>query len=126
MNDQKKTKWPKVQNIRVSFKKRKPFVFRDKTNKEVSDLINEKYPISIRHIERIINSIHIKYPIASKTEISIVVKTFFEIIRENIILCNFISLFPIINNLRLTFFKKSNGYIVTKIKAITAKEMRKM
>jgi len=54
-------------------------------------IINKRYPIKLKELEGVIDSVHIRYPFLSKTEISIIVKTFFEMIRENLILGSIIN-----------------------------------
>ena len=50
--------------------------------KEIVSQVNSNLPLNLKHISNWIDRIHQQYPIVSKTDIAIIVKTFFESIRE--------------------------------------------
>lgn len=63
-----------------------PFHYLNKTKEEFRDYLNNKYPIGIKQFENIIHRIHSRYPILDKSEISIIVKTLVESIRDFIVM----------------------------------------
>jgi hypothetical protein len=56
------------------------------TPQQVVDIINEKLPISIKKLENLVNRVHLRYPLLTKTEIAVIVKGAFETMRDLLIL----------------------------------------
>ena len=47
--------------------------------------IQERFPVSIKFIQNILTRIHEQYPLADRTTIAVVVKAFFELLRQSLI-----------------------------------------
>lgn len=105
------------------------FTYKDRTYSEMVDYLNHKLPINLSLNEDLINKIHVKYPILSKTEISIVVKGIFQSIRDLLVankILNFNTLF--FNAKLLCFPQQKTGYMIPrlKVKIETPPTMRKL
>lgn len=68
--------------------------------------LNNKLPINLGGLEKIINSVHARYPILSKTEISLIVKALFEELREQLVHGNTINLLNIGSGIRIHTYCK--------------------
>lgn len=88
-----KTYINKIQNI----------VYKDLSTQEVIDYLNEEMPIKLIYNEELINRIYNRYPNVSKKEITIVVKTFFKVLREKLLEGRAITLTPIFGMFRTYF-----------------------
>lgn len=74
----------------------KPFSFKDLTHQQMVDLLNLEYPISLKYNEDLINRIHARYPLINKSQVSIIVTSIFQSLRDFLILgkvLNFNNLF---------------------------------
>jgi hypothetical protein len=85
----------KIKGKTGSFKKKSPsstkslktrFVFKKKTNAEISRLVDFIYPIKISNKEEFINRIYSRYPMVDKSSIALIVKIMFETMRLMLIL----------------------------------------
>lgn len=96
--------------MRITLKKLENNILRykDRTPEDVVDLLNKKIPISLKYNEDIINRIHAKYPLLSKTEISVVVLGVFQTIRDLLILNKEISVNGLFNHFRFIYGGKSD------------------
>jgi hypothetical protein len=95
----------------------KPFYFKEASHEEVSNLIDNELPINLKYNEDLINRIHQRYPIISKSEIAFIVKTIFQSFRELLILGDIINFHNVFFNTKLYFYsRKKNGYIIPNIR----------
>ena len=81
----------------------KDFFFKDMTNEEMLDLLNEELPVVIRYNEGLINRIHEKYPLISKYEISLIVRAVFQSFRDFMVLGKVINFNKFFCNVKLLF-----------------------
>ena len=58
---------------------------------EILSLLNKDYPIDINKLSPIIDVLHEKYPLISKTDITIIVKSIIESLRDLLIMGHIIS-----------------------------------
>ncbi len=58
------------------------FYYKDKTYQEIIDIIDKELPIHLKNNEDLINKIHQKYPLLTKSEIAVIVKGFFQCLRD--------------------------------------------
>ncbi len=97
-----------------------------KKDLEYQDLfnqLNKLYPINFKKYN-FINKIHAQYPLASKEEIALIVKTIFEVIREQVIEGYSVNVKFIFNEFRLDAI--NNGkYSFLKLKNRTFPSIRK-
>lgn len=89
-------------------KKRSNFFKFIKKNDDIINDINHHHPLKLNKIEYIIDKIHEKYPVASKTEIALVVKTTFEAIREFLVLGYVLNFNGLFFDTKLLFFPVKN------------------
>jgi hypothetical protein len=70
--------------------------------------LDQQLPIKISTLEDIINRIHTRYPLVSKIDIVIVIKSFFECIRYILYLNDTISINNFIGRMKLNKFYRSH------------------
>lgn len=66
------------------------------THQEMVDLINQENPVSLKYNEELVNRVYARYPLISKAEVGMIVKTIFQGMRDLLILgkvLNFNTLF---------------------------------
>ena len=101
-----------------------------RSSQELNQLIediNVNYPIKLKHIEDVINKIHNEYPFIEKNIIIIIVKYFFESLREVLILGHTIKINNYLTNMKLNIYNKfikKSYYLAIKTKLKTAKNIR--
>lgn len=77
------------------------------------DHLNTILPIKMRHLEPVINTITHKYPHLKKSQITLIVKTLLEEMRENLIRGNTITIKDLLFNMRLyTFCRMKNNKLI--------------
>jgi hypothetical protein len=106
----------------------KAFFFTDSTHKETYDRISKELPIGIKYNNDLVNRIYDKYPLLSKTEISIIVKLAFESIRELMVLGKILNFNNLFFDTKFHFFAyRKAGRILPalKVKISTPPPMRK-
>ena len=106
----------------------KPFFFKDLSKQEVVDILNMEYPINIKHNEDLVNRIHVRYPIISKTDISIIVKAVFQSFRDLLVLEKVLNFNTLFFDTKLFFFvHRCAGHILPalKVKISTPPKLRK-
>lgn len=94
-----------------------PFYFQYTTHQDVIDHINEYYPISLKYNKDLVERIHQRYPLISKAETGVIVKTIFGSIRELLLLgkiLNFNKLF--FDTKLLVFAHRRKGVIFPALK----------
>jgi hypothetical protein len=111
--------------IRSKVKKmNKPLPLKDGVElNNVIDDINKSFPINFKKYN-FIKSIHSKYPLAPKEDIALIVKTVFEVIRENMIDGYSFNIKNIFNEFRLVI-TSSNNFNFLKIKNKTFPTVRR-
>lgn len=105
----------------------KPFFFKNQSHQEVVNLLNDDYPINIKHNEDLVNRIYERYPFIEKSEVSIIIKTFFQTMRDLLILGKVLNFNNLFFNTKLHFFDyRKNGHILPslKVKISTPPPMR--
>lgn len=106
----------------------RPFFFKDRSHQDLLDLINKELPINLRYNEAMINRIYSRYPLISKTEISIIVRAVFQSFRDLLILGNVLNFNGLFFDTKLFFFQRfRKGRIVPsiKVKISTPPKLRK-
>jgi hypothetical protein len=113
-------KKPKV----VSF-----FQFKDLTYQQVVTEINKELPINLKHNEELVDRIHKKYPILTKTEISIIVKAVFQSLRDLLLLGKVLNFNTLFFDTKLYFFthlRDGNILPALKVQMSTPPPLRKI
>jgi len=106
----------------------RPFSFNGRSHQDMVDLLNKELPINLRYNEAMINRIHNKYPLISKTEISIIVRAVFQSFRDLLVLGNVLNFNGLFFDTKLFFFQRfRKGRIVPsmKVKLTTPPKLRK-
>lgn len=104
-----------------------PFSFREESKQEVVDLLNQDYPVNLKYNEDLINRIHQKYPIISKTDVALIVKAAFQGIRDLLVLGKVLNFNTLFFDAKLHFFQyRQRGNILPslKVKISTPPPMR--
>jgi hypothetical protein len=77
-------------------------------NEVVVAKLNEEYPIDIRNLQFIVNSIHRKYPKLPKSKINAIIVASFESMRELLIQGYTLAMYEIYNEMKLYVQKQTN------------------
>jgi nucleoid DNA-binding protein len=80
-------------------------ILNNTTFDEVISAINKQYPIKFDKGEDLIERIHARYPLVSKTEIAVIINATFESIREFLIRGEIVTVSGLFNNLRIKITK---------------------
>lgn len=105
----------------------KDFFFKNMSHIDMVELLNRKLPISLKDNEDLIDRIHSRYPLIDKTQISIIVKSVFQSIRDLLILGKVLNFNNLFFDTKLHFFDYRRGdYILPalKVKISTPPPMR--
>lgn len=107
----------------------KPYSFKDQSHQEVSNQLDVSNPINLKYNEDLINRVHAKYPLVSKTEIAIVVSGVFKSIRELLIRGKILNFNKLFFDTKLHFFGYRKGKHILpslKVKVGTPPPLRKL
>lgn len=105
----------------VDMKSVRPFFFQDHTHQEVADLLDQEYPISLKHNEDLVNRVYLRYPILKKSEVAVIIRQVFQGFRTFLILGK--TLGDFLGRTRLVFSKHAymgTYYPSLKIKVSTS------
>lgn len=94
---------------------------------DVINNINTDLPIKLKNLEHVINQVAIKYPNLKKHEISLIVKTLVEEMRDQLIKGKVITLRDLLSNMRLyTFCKMKNNKLIfsTRVQVTTPRHIK--
>ena len=104
----------------------KSFYFNN-TNQQVVDLLNKQKPINLKYNQDLIDRVHSRYSVISKTDISIIVKSVFQSFRDLLILGKVLNFNKLLFDAKLHFFTvRRNGHILPflKVKVSTPPVLR--
>lgn len=107
----------------------KKYYFSNKSHYEMVDYINKELPINIKYNEDLINRIYSKYPLIDKSQISIIVKSVFQSIRDFLILGKVLNFNNLFFDTKLYFFaycKKRHILPSLKVKISTPPPLRNL
>jgi hypothetical protein len=94
-----------------------PFYFRDQTHQQIVDQLNTDHPVNIKYNEDLVNRVHDRYPLISKTQVSIIVKSVFQSFRDLLVLGRVLNFNNIFFDMKLHFFDyRKNGHILPSLK----------
>ena len=105
-----------------------PFQFKDMTNQQMVDYLNENHPISLKYNEDLVNRIHARYPVLDKSEVGIVVKAVFGSFRDLLVLGKILNFNSLFFDTKLHFFThRRDGRILPslKVRISTPPKLRK-
>ena len=95
--------------------------------KEDIEQLNRNLPISLEYLNDLIERVAIRYPVVSKYELILVIKTFFEKLRELLILRETISIKNLFNHMHLIYFSRIRNnkfHLISKIKLSTPRKLK--
>ena len=101
------------------------FEFKEISKEEMVNIINSKHPIKLNKISYFADKIHERYPVATKTEVVMVLKEVFETIREMLVLGYVINFNKLFFDTKLYFFSPSKGKAAVKVQAKTPPPLKK-
>lgn len=107
----------------------KSFRFNGLSHKEMVDIVDNEYPISLKYNKDLVDRIHSRYPIVDKISIAIVVKAVFQSFRELLILGKVLSFHNLFFDTKLLFFTFRRGGITfpaLRAKITTPPRMRRI
>lgn len=85
-------------------KKNREFEFLDISKEEFIKELNNEFPISINKIERIVKRVQARYPFIEEHEVKLIVRMFFESLRDFLILGYAVDINKCFNKMKLYFF----------------------
>jgi|SRR5690606_2133301 len=107
----------------------KVFSYKDRTHEDVANEVDEKREISLKYNSRLVDRISKRYPFIPKSDIAVIVKECFSLLRSLIIQNNVIylsTLFPKIYLFVSRKFQKNMGHhSAIKINIKTPKKVKK-
>lgn len=105
----------------------KEYFFKDLDHKEMIEDLNNNFPVNLSYSEDIINRIHLRYPILSKTDISLIVKAVFQSIRDLLFLGKILNFNTLFFDTKLLVFahrRKGVTFPSVKVKISTPSQFR--
>ncbi len=105
-----------------------PFSFKDMTHQQMVDYLNEKYPISLKHNEDLVNRVYARYPLLDKSEVGIIIKAVFASFRDLLVLGKVLNFNNLFFDTKLHFFEyRRSGHILPslKVRMSTPPKLRK-
>jgi hypothetical protein len=94
---------------------------------EIKELIDAKYPIKLKYNEDLINRVQLRYPYIKKYEISLIIKSFFGVIRDLLITEKIISILPLFTNTQIKAYghlRSGRKDAMIRIKTNTNKKLK--
>lgn len=105
-----------------------PFSFKDKTHQQMVDELNNKYPISLKYNEDLVNRVHDRYPLLDKSEVGIIIKAIFASFRDLLVLGKVLNFNGLFFDAKLHFFEyRHKGRILPslRVRVTTPPKLRK-
>lgn len=106
-----------------------PFSFESLSHQQMVDVLNSQLPIDLRYNEDLVDRIHARYPLLSKTDISIIVKAVFRSWRDLLVLGRVLNFNNLFFDTKLHFFPHHRGQHILpslKVKISTPPPLRKL
>jgi hypothetical protein len=95
----------------------KPFSFKDTTNQQMVDQVNDQYPISLKYNEDLVNRVSARYTLIDKSEVAVIIKATLQSFRDLLILGKVLNFNNLFFDAKLHFFDyRKNGHILPSLK----------
>ncbi len=95
----------------------KPFHFKGLSHQEMVDLLNEENPVNIKYNEALVNRVYARYPLIPKAEVSLIIKSIFQSMRDLLILGKVLNFNNLFFDTKLHFFDyHKEGHILPALK----------
>jgi hypothetical protein len=107
----------------------KYYSFKDMSKQDMVDMINHDLPISLRKNEDLISRIHDRYPLIDKSQVSLIVKTVFQSMRELMLLGKVLSFHSVFFDTKLHFYLRNVMGVIKpslKVKIATPPPLKKI
>jgi hypothetical protein len=95
-----------VPNKKIARKEEVPYYFKKMDRFQMVELIDDEYPISLIHFEKIITRVAERYPMLPKTKIVEIIQTTFDTMRSMLVIGHHLSIDGIANTMKLYFTRK--------------------
>jgi len=105
-----------------------PFSFKEQTNQQMVDELNDIYPISLKHNEDLVNRVYARYPLLNKSEVGLIIKAVFASFRDLLVLGKILNFHSLFFDTKLHFFDhRRDGHILPslKVRISTPPKLRK-
>ena len=105
-----------------------PFFFKEQSNQQMVDDLNDHYPISLKHNEDLVNRVHARYPLLDKSQVSFIIKAVFASWRDLLVLGKVLNFNNLFFDTKLHFFTyRRDGRILPslKVRISTPPKLRK-
>jgi hypothetical protein len=105
----------------------KEYYFKDMTNSDMMELLNKDLPINIKYNEDLVNRICNRYTLLDKKQISVIVKSVFQSLRDLLVLGKVLNFNNLFFDTKLFFFthrKKGHIFPSLKVKMSTPPPLR--
>lgn len=89
--------------------------------------IEDQFPISLKHLQEIIDRVHNRYPLVEKYDIAVTIKAFIDTIRSILLDGNIITIHHLFSNMYLNSYRvinKSKYNRIVRVKMTTAKRLK--
>lgn len=89
--------------------------------------LDQECPISLKDLESLINRVHLRYPAIEKYKISLIIKAFFETLRDLMVEGKSVSINGLFGNMKLIYFirnRQDKKVYHSKIKLSTPKSLK--
>ncbi len=100
----------------------KQITYKDLTIEEFTDLVSKTLQVKLTDQHDLINNIHDRYPMIDKKDISLIVKSFFEVLRTSLLEGEILNFNKTFSNMRLLIYKHNRDnkdYVSIKVKIST-------
>ena len=95
----------------------KEYYFQEVDRQEMVDQLNRDLPVNIKYNENLVDRVHARYPLLDKTEISVIVKSVFQSIRDLLVLGKVLNFNTLFFDTKLHFFDhRRDGHILPSLK----------
>jgi|SRR5579885_1331239 len=95
----------------------KEYYFKEVDRQEMVDQLNRELPVNVKFNEDLVDRIHARYPLLDKTEISVIVKSVFQSIRDLLVLGKVLNFNTLFFDTKLHFFDhRRDGHILPSLK----------
>lgn len=94
---------------------------------DILHAMQDEYPISLVKIQHIIDRVHKRYPLVSKSDVTLVTKTFFECLRSILVAGDSLSISNMFTHMHLYRYNRisKNKFMhIVKVKLSTARKLK--
>lgn len=91
------------------------------------NILNRKYPISLKYIQHLVDRVYSRYPLIEKYEITLIIKYFFESIRDILLNDDIITIAGLFSSMRIIKFnriRKDKFHYMIKVKLTTSQKLK--